>query len=95
MRMLLLLLAACAGPIEPPGNSDGDFDGFEVPDDCDDTDPLIHPDADEVCGDGIDNNCDGYIDDDGLNNTLFYRDLDGDGFGDAEGPTTTGCLPGN
>jgi len=33
-------------------------------DDCDDTDPDVNPGADEVCGDEIDNNCDGYIDED-------------------------------
>ena len=30
--------------------------------DCDDTDPEVNPDADEVC-DGVDNNCDGVTDD--------------------------------
>lgn len=27
--------------------------------DCDDTNPDVHPEVEEVCGDGIDNNCDG------------------------------------
>lgn len=27
--------------------------------DCDDSDPAVHPEAEEQCGDGIDNNCDG------------------------------------
>jgi hypothetical protein len=40
--------------------TDDDMDGyyFEV-DDCDDTDPNVNPDAEEVLGDGVDQNCDG------------------------------------
>ncbi|MFH2007784.1 MAG: MopE-related protein [bacterium] len=53
---------------------DDDHDGFsEAEGDCDDTNPLVNPDAVEVV-DGIDNNCDGLVDD----------DLDNDGFGAAE-----------
>jgi len=40
---------ACSGP---EGWVDNDAD-------CDDQDGLVHPDAIENCGDGIDNNCDG------------------------------------
>jgi hypothetical protein len=29
-----------------------------TPGDCDDTDDLVNPAATEVCGDGVDNNCD-------------------------------------
>ena len=46
--------------------------------DCNDADPNVHSGATEVC-DGVDNNCDGQIDE-GLKIT-FYRDLDGDGYG--------------
>ncbi|WMI66338.1 putative metal-binding motif-containing protein [Aestuariibaculum sp. YM273] len=48
--------------------------------DCDDTDSAINPDAIEVC-DGVDNNCDGQIDE--IATTTFYLDGDGDGYGDA------------
>jgi hypothetical protein len=37
---------------------DDDDDGWEDWEDCDDGDPAINPDADEICDDGIDNDCD-------------------------------------
>ena len=55
-------------------------DGSETAGDCDDTDPLVNPEAVEIC-DGVDNNCEGSIDEDAPLNT-FYADLDEDGFGD-------------
>src|SRR5690606_594901 len=55
--------------------------------DCDDSDDTIYPDAPELC-DGLDNNCDGSIDE-GVT-TTFYADVDGDGFGDAS-QTTQAC----
>jgi len=49
--------------------------------DCDDRDPTVHPEADEVCN-GRDDDCDGHTD---RNNckpcTAFFRDVDADGFG--------------
>lgn len=30
--------------------------------DCDDADPAVHPDAEEICNDDVDNNCNGLID---------------------------------
>lgn len=58
---------------------DEDGDGFLVEEgDCDDQDAAINPAAVEIC-DGLDNNCDGQIDEGAV--TTFYADEDGDGFG--------------
>ena len=50
--------------------------------DCNDGVFEINPGADEVCGDGIDNNCDGNIDDANAVDALWwFADLDGDSWG--------------
>ena len=54
--------------------------------DCDDTDPAINVAADEVC-DGVDNNCDGDIDDDAIDAPDWYADADADGYGDPQDVT--------
>ncbi|MBN2495815.1 MAG: putative metal-binding motif-containing protein, partial [Deltaproteobacteria bacterium] len=48
--------------LKPEGERDEDGDGFFVPYDCDDHNPDVHPEATEACGDDMDNNCDGAID---------------------------------
>ena len=50
---------------------DADGDGFSVCDDCNDSSSLQYPGNPEVCGDFMDNNCDGLVDD---------VDEDGDGY---------------
>lgn len=86
MRALCLsiLLIGCG-----PWDNDGDnFD--EATNDCDDSDPNVHPYALEIC-DGIDNNCDGLIDDSTASGAkTWYADLDRDGYGD-DGLTIVAC----
>jgi len=45
-------------------DGDGYGEGCDLGSDCDDTDPYVNPGMEEICGDGIDNNCDGQIDED-------------------------------
>ncbi len=39
--------------------TDKDGDGYLLEEDCDDNNGSVHPDAEELDGDGIDSNCDG------------------------------------
>ena len=72
------------------GGVDGDNDGYLTPEDCDDTNPDIHPGAEEVCN-GIDDNCD-FTKDEGVIGT-FYLDGDIDGYGvDDPATNATGCV---
>jgi hypothetical protein len=59
---------------------DDDRDGVDHCFDCDDDDRDRSPAHEEVC-DGVDNDCDGEVDD-GLDFDDYWRDNDGDGFGD-------------
>jgi hypothetical protein len=59
---------------------DSDGDGTPDSKDCAPADVNIYPGAPEVC-DSIDNNCDGQVDE-GVT-TLWYADVDRDGFGDS------------
>ncbi|MES2643366.1 MAG: MopE-related protein [Myxococcota bacterium] len=91
---MLLLLLACTGPVTPAGDEeettsdsaprDADGDGF-LEDDCDADRADVHPGAIEHC-DGVDNDCDGLVDDadDDLHTTpgtTWYTDGDADGYG--------------
>lgn len=89
------------------GADDGDLDGDgfisatccngeRCGDDCDDSNPNVHPGATEVC-DGNDTNCDGVVDGTvggpgPVGATTFYEDLDGDGYGNPE-VTAEACSP--
>ena len=91
MFFLTFLFSACIDTkIDTPDSSlydtDLDDDGFGE-DDCDDSNALVSPAAEELC-DGIDNNCNGQIDEDVQ--STFYADADGDGFGD-ENVSTEAC----
>jgi len=57
--------------------------------DCDDHVASVHPGATEVCN-GVDDNCNGQIDEGVLH--YYYPDCDGDGFAPSSTPVS-GCMP--
>jgi hypothetical protein len=75
--------AACSAPTGYTWNGD----------DCDDTAAATSPLAYEIC-DGIDNNCDGSIDEaSALNATIWYLDADSDGYGAAASSVSACDVP--
>jgi len=83
MAWLLPTLSAAAMLACNQPKLDQDGDGFtELTGDCDDLNANIHPDAREVCYNGIDDNCNGVEDEeDATSGRVWYVDLDGDGYG--------------
>ena len=75
---------ACDSPIDQ--NCDGvipsdiDGDGF-LCEDCNNSDPQVYPGAPEFC-DGVDQDCNGRLDNDPVDAPLWYPDQDGDSYGD-------------
>src|SRR5688500_12538754 len=51
---MLLFASACALPVD-----DYDRDGWAAPEDCDDFAPDVHPGAEDLLGDGINQDCEG------------------------------------
>ncbi|GHG77299.1 hypothetical protein GCM10012319_27140 [Comamonas sp. KCTC 72670] len=84
-----VMLALRADDLDDDGyvSAEGQYPGT----DCDDTNPNIHPGATELC-DGVDNNCaNGEADAPG--GATYYRDVDGDGFGDPLALPNLSCIP--
>ena len=81
--LLMLALSGCF-QLQISEAYDRDADGFPAVElggpDCDDSNPAVYPGADEICGNGIDDNCSGVIDDAGTGAITFYVDEDGDGY---------------
>ena len=99
--------AGMAGIVFGDPNEDLDGDGFSIwGGDCDDTDPAIHPAAEDDPCDGIDSDCDGFLDEitdvdgdgytacdgdcDDLDPALDLADLDADGFSTCDGECDDG-----
>jgi hypothetical protein len=61
--------------------------------DCDDLDASVSPEGSEVCN-GVDEDCDGDIDEDASDALSWYADADGDGFGDPDSGVL-GCEAGS
>jgi len=74
---------------DPDGLTDEDGDGFTADEDCSDGDASVSPGAVELCN-GIDDDCDGLVDEDVTD--TWWLDADGDGYGDAGAPTEA-CTP--
>jgi hypothetical protein len=83
------------------GTIDGTIEACSAPDgyttdtsDCDDSNAYVNPYGIESC-DGIDNDCNGSIDEDSAHDGLtWYRDYDGDGFGDPVITVESCAMPG-
>ncbi|MBU0606397.1 MAG: putative metal-binding motif-containing protein, partial [Armatimonadetes bacterium] len=92
----LLLATGCPGKPEETGSDpsflDADGDGYDSDVDCDDGDATVYPDAPELCN-GVDDDCDGEVDEDAASASTWYADLDGDGFGDPASTALACAVP--
>lgn len=86
---LLALLPACVyiDRTTLDARLDIDGDGVPYPTDCAPDDARVHPGASETC-DGVDEDCDGEVDNDATDAPTWYADADSDGHGAATAPIT-------
>ena len=56
--------------------------------DCNDSNGAVHPGATEICGNSVDDNCNGSVDE-GCTVYTFYQDLDLDGYGNPNVSSTS------
>ena len=97
---LTLVATACGDKEDDTAFPDLDGDGWSaMRGDCDDQDPLVHPDALEVCDDlDVDENCNDLVDDDdpevlASSKTEWFPDGDGDGYASDEAAGELSCDP--
>lgn len=62
-----------------PSSRDQDGDGYSSDRDCDESNANIFPGAQERCN-GVDDDCDGLLDEEPVDGNVYYSDEDGDGF---------------
>ncbi len=87
---LLLLRTHDGDPVYASleARAEGDWDGDGHPallasgEDCDDDDASVFPGAEERC-DGVDQDCDGQVDEEPVDGVTLYADRDQDGLGDS------------